>query len=99
MGISPMGISPMGIYPIGNSGSFLQGKAAATKSRYPTLINGKLHVGSIRVSKIHRILTWTTGSLTHGGWAHQQRVITTFLTRKKTSQIVLVLLSNDLTTD
>ena len=74
-----------------------KGKAAATESRYPTVINYKVHVGSFRVSIIHRTLRWTTGSLTcvrdhsyacvytRGSWAHLQRVSTTFLTRKKTS--------------
>ena len=46
------------ISPIGNLGRF-QGKPAAT-----TLINYKVHAGSFHVSKIHRTLTWTTGSLT-----------------------------------
>ena len=51
-----------------------------------------VHAGSLRVSIIHRTLTWTTGSFTcvrsaymraftHGGWAHR-RVSTTILTRK-----------------
>ena len=54
----------MGISPMGNVGRFPQGTPAATKSRYPTLINYKVHAGSFRVSIIHRTLTWTTGSLT-----------------------------------
>ena len=54
----------MGISPVGNSGRFPQGKPAATKSRYPTLMNYKAHAGSFRVSIIHRTLTWPTGSLT-----------------------------------
>ena len=36
--------------PVGNSGSFAQGKPAATESCYPTLINYKVHAGSFRVS-------------------------------------------------
>ena len=55
-----------------------------------------MHARSFRVSVSHLTLTWTTGSLTcvrdcffvrahtHGGWAHRQRVSTTFLTRKNT---------------
>ena len=55
----------MGIYPWEIRHGFPQGKPAATESRYPTLINYKLHAGSFRVSTIHnRNLTWTTGSLT-----------------------------------
>ena len=64
------------------------------QSRYSTLIKYKVHAGSFRVSRIHRTLTWTTGSLmclrdhsyacvyTRGGWVHRQRVSTIFLTRK-----------------
>ena len=55
---------PMVIYPMGNSGRFPQGKPAATESRYPTLINHKVHAGSFCVFIIHRTLTWTTGSST-----------------------------------
>ena len=79
-------------FPWGNSGRFPQGKPAATESRYPTLIRNKVHHRFFRVSIIHRTLTSTIGSLTcvsdHsyacvytlGGWAHRQRVSTTFLT-------------------
>ena len=42
-----------------------QGKPAATESRYPTLMNYKVRVGSVRVSLLHRTVTWTTGSLTY----------------------------------
>ena len=64
-----------------------------------------VHAGSLRVFVIHQTLTWTTGSLscilnmiilvhayTHGGWAHRQRVSTTFLTQKN-SHIFLALLT------
>ena len=56
----------------------------------------KVHAGSFRASVIHRTLIKTTGTLTyvrdhyyacvytHGGWAHRQRVNTTFLTIGKT---------------
>ena len=54
----------MGIVPVGNSGRFPQEKLAATESRYPTLINYKVHAGSFRVFIIHRTLTWATGYLT-----------------------------------
>ena len=57
-------VVPMGIYPMGNLGRFSPGKSAATESRYPTVINYKVHAGYFRVSVIHRTLTWTTGSLT-----------------------------------
>ena len=88
--------------PVGNSGRFRQGKPAATESRYPTLINDKVHAGYFRVSVIHRTRTWTTGSLTcstcsflcstcthRGSWAHRQRVATTFLTRKNDHKFFL----------
>ena len=76
--------------PMGNSGRFSLGKPAATESRYPPLINYKVHAGPFRVSVTRRLLTWPTGCLmcvrvicmrsyTHGGWAHRQRVSTTFL--------------------
>ena len=54
-------VVPIRIFPVGNSDRFPQGKPAATESRYPTLINYKVHAGSFRVSVIHRTLT---GSLT-----------------------------------
>ena len=56
----------MGISPMAKSGHLPQGKPAATESRYPTLITGnyQVHAGSFRISIIHRIPTWTTGSLT-----------------------------------
>ena len=47
------GIDPM-LYPMRNSGCFPQGKPAATESRYPTLINHKVHAGSFLVS-MHNI--------------------------------------------
>ena len=50
--------------PMGNSGRFSLGKPAATESRYPPLINYKVHAGSFRVSVIRRTLTWPTGCLT-----------------------------------
>ena len=74
-------------------------KCIVQKYIYPSVSKG--HTGSFRVSAIHRTLTWTTGSLmcvriilkpayTHGGgWAHRQRVSTTFLTRGKKSHIFL----------
>ena len=57
-----------------------------------------VYAGSFHVSVIHRTLTWTTRSLScvrdhfcacvyTGGLAHRHRVSTTFLTRKKRSQI------------
>ena len=55
---------PNGIFPVGHSGRFPQGNPAATESRYPSLINYKLHAESFRVSIIHRTMTWTKGSLT-----------------------------------
>ena len=39
----------MGISPVGNLGRFRQGKPAATESRYPTLINYKVHAGPFGV--------------------------------------------------
>ena len=53
----------MGIFPMANSGHFPKGKLTATESRYPILINNKVHAGSFLVSVIHQTLTWTTGSL------------------------------------
>ena len=53
-----------GNFPMGKSGRFPQGKPAAAESRFPTLINYKVHAGSFSVSIIHRTLTWTTGSWT-----------------------------------
>ena len=52
------------VVPMENSGHFPQGKPTATESRYPTLINYKVHSGFFRVSVIHLTLTWITGSLT-----------------------------------
>ena len=55
----------------------------------------------IRISVIHRTLAWTTGSFTcvryhsfacvyrHGGWAHQQRASTTFLTLENSPNFFL----------
>ena len=40
-------------FPMGDLGRFPQGKSNATKSRYPTLINDKVHAGSFRVSAIN----------------------------------------------
>ena len=59
------------------------------EQRYPVL---QVHAGAFRVSLIHRTLTRITGSLTCVRdysyacltYTHRQRVITTFLTRKKT---------------
>ena len=51
-------------WELGNPGHFPQGKPAATVSRYPTLINYKVHAGSFCISVMHLTLTWTTGSLT-----------------------------------
>ena len=95
-------VIPMAIFPMGKSGRFAQGKPAATESRYPNAYsNYKVHAGSVRVSIIHRTLTWTTGSLTcvrdhsyacvyiQGGWAHPQRVSTTFLTRRNSHKFFL----------
>ena len=48
---------------MGESGQFPQRRPAATVSRYPTLINYKVHAGSFHVPIIHRTMTWTTGSL------------------------------------
>ena len=67
----------------------------------------KVHAGSFRVSIIHRrtltdmdysicnvrtVIILIMRAHTHRGWAHRQRVITTFLIRKN-SQIFLVLLT------
>ena len=43
--------------------AFPQGKPAAAESRYPTLINYKVHAGSFRASIIHQTLTWTQQDL------------------------------------
>ena len=86
-----MGISPMGKFGLLS----VSPRKTSCKSRatQPYLI--KVHAGSFHVSVIHWTLTQTTGSVTcvrdhsyacvytQGGWAHQQRVSTTFLTRKK----------------
>ena len=40
-----------------------------TESRYPTLINYKVHAGSFHVSVIHRTLTWTTGYFKMCTWS------------------------------
>ena len=37
-------VVPMGIFPMGNLGSFPHGKPDAAESRYPTLINYKVHM-------------------------------------------------------
>ena len=67
-------VVPMGISSMRNLGCFPQGKPAATESRYPTLINYKVHAGSFRVSIIHQTLTWTTGSVMcvrdHYAWVY-----------------------------
>ena len=56
-------VDPIGISPMGNSGRFLQeSQLQQSRATQPELI--KVNVGgSFRVSVIHRILTWTTGSL------------------------------------
>ena len=64
-------VVPMGIFPMGNSDRFPKGKLAATDL---TRINYEMYAGSLRVSVIHRTLTWTTGSITcvrdHAGVGH-----------------------------
>ena len=79
----------------GNSGRLTWERVQQPQEpRYPVL---QVHAGSFRVSVIHRTLTWTTRFLTcardpvyarvytRGGWAHRQRIRTTFLTRKNSS--------------
>ena len=44
-------VVPMGISHMKNLGRFPQGWPAATKSRYSTLINSKVHAGSFPASK------------------------------------------------
>ena len=87
----------------GNSGSLTWDMLQQPQEqRYPIL---QVHAGSFRVSVIHRTLTWTAGPLTcvrdhsnactytRGGWAHRQRVDTTFLTRKNSHNCFLDLLT------
>ena len=85
-------VVPMGISPMGNWGRVPQGKLAAAVSRYPTLINYKVHARSFRVSIIHRTLKWTSATCvrdhsyayvyTREGGLHRQLVSTIFLTQK-----------------
>ena len=92
-----------GRYLLCKSDTILPLKSTVRKRIYPSV--SKVQAGSFRVSVIHRTVTWSTGSSTcvrgHScecvytrglGWAHQQRISTTFLTRKN-SQICLVLLT------
>ena len=55
----------MGISPMGNSGCFTQGKPAATKLHYPSLINYKVHAGSFRVSIWYSKVTLVAGEHGH----------------------------------
>ena len=85
--------SPPFYFMAGNSG-----RQPQEQRRYPVL---QVHTGCFRVSVIHRALTWTTGSLTsvrdhscacvytHEGLA----VSITCLTREKTHEVFLVLLT------
>ena len=57
------------VFPMVKSCRFPQGKSAATESRYPTLINYKMHAEFFHVSVIHRIMTWTTRIFTVRTWS------------------------------
>ena len=92
---------------MGHWGHLPQVKSAAwvQQSHYPTLINYKVHAGSLCVSITHQTLAWTTGSLkciyvnilkiiwvrmyTHGGWAYQQWISTIILTWKNSHKCCL----------
>ena len=55
-------VIPMGLFSHGKFRSLFPKESQLQQS--PTIINYKVHSGSIRVSVIHRTRTWSTGSLT-----------------------------------
>ena len=94
-------VVPMGISPMGNSGRFTEGQPATTESRYPTLINYKMHAGCFRVSIIlsdtdYRILTCVRdhsyACVCTRGLGTQTASQHNIFDSDKLSQIVLVLL-------